>query len=172
MLKNPNYPIPKKCQHLPTLCRGLCGRCYSKWLRRVNPKYKNRQKRDSRKYYLNNTDLVNFNSTARQKKRSKHQRIIARLRQNYHWTIEEYNKRLRKQHGVCKICRKENQRNTLFHIDHDHSCCPEKSRSCGKCIRGLLCFECNSGLGKFKDNPKLLRRAVHYIEKYRNGRRK
>jgi hypothetical protein len=28
-------------------------------------------------------------------------------------------------------------------VDHDHACCQKKNRSCGKCIRGLLCHTCN-----------------------------
>lgn len=52
-------------------------------------------------------------------------------------------------------------------VDHDHSCCPGKG-SCGKCIRGALCFNCNVGLGKFLDNSKTLRDAANYLDCY-NG---
>lgn len=40
-------------------------------------------------------------------------------------------------------------------FDHDHVT--------GK-FRGWLCGHCNTGLGKFRDNPMLLRRAANYIE--------
>jgi hypothetical protein len=54
-----------------------------------------------------------------------------------------------------------------LHVDHDHACCPS-GKSCGKCVRGLLCNDCN--LGHFKDDPELLRRMADYIEKFRAER--
>ena len=48
------------------------------------------------------------------------------------------------------------------HIDHDHKCCPRSSRSCGSCIRGLLCLNCN--MGRYPENPEILRRAADYFE--------
>lgn len=78
------------------------------------------------------------------------------------------------QGGVCSICEMpeskiswrtgEVQRLT---IDHDHSCCPG-TRSCGKCVRGLLCDKCNMGIGRFADDLTLLRKAVGYLEKWYN----
>lgn len=44
--------------------------------------------------------------------------------------------------GVCGICQSEPAPNRDFAIDHDHSCCPG-NYSCGQCIRGILCTECN-----------------------------
>jgi recombination endonuclease VII len=49
-------------------------------------------------------------------------------------------------------------------IDHDHKCC-SGPHSCGKCVRGVLCQHCNQGLGNFKDDPEILKRAIAYLER-------
>lgn len=59
----------------------------------------------------------------------------------------------------CTIC---TIKETRLMVDHDHSCCPGE-RTCGKCIRGILCDKCNRGLGFFNDNPDLLQRAIEYL---------
>jgi hypothetical protein len=87
----------------------------------------------------------------------------------YNLTMEEYEAMVERQRGRCRLCGTENPgtngEDGHWCVDHDHSCCPGKG-SCGKCVRGLLCVECNVGLGKFKDNPALLRAAVAYLEAY------
>lgn len=64
----------------------------------------------------------------------------------------------------CAICGSVNR----ISVDHDHACCPDKGRTCGGCTRGALCFSCNVGLGKFLDNPRMLRDAADYLDWY-NG---
>lgn len=66
------------------------------------------------------------------------------LKKAYDLTVEQYQKLVDAQDGVCAICDQPPKKNRL-HVDHDHSCCPGKV-SCGKCIRGLLCTSCNSKL--------------------------
>lgn len=51
-----------------------------------------------------------------------------------------------------------------IHIDHDHSCCPQKYGCCGDCVRGVLCRGCNFALGNAKDNPQTLRALADYLE--------
>lgn len=80
-------------------------------------------------------------------------------------TKEQYDEIYLAQNGCCAICgRKPRQ----LVIDHDHACCP-KEKSCGKCVRKLLCGTCNSGLGFFKDTPELLTKAAQYLKDHNAG---
>ena len=84
--------------------------------------------------------------------------------QNYGISVEEYHSMLEEQNYSCKICGlAESTYRKRLSIDHDHSCCPG-SKSCGKCVRGLLCHHCNAGLGNFKDNKELMLKAIDYLK--------
>lgn len=78
------------------------------------------------------------------------------LRVKYGITDAGFDELLAAQGGCCAVCRTANPpgRGQRLHVDHDHAT--------GK-VRGLLCTECNVGLGKFKDDPELLRRAAEYL---------
>lgn len=101
-------------------------------------------------------------------KASKHRRDNPRrkknldLQYNFNITIEQYGAMLASQNGACAICGGVNTNGRALSVDHDHACCPGK-KSCGKCVRALLCGDCNMGLGKFRDDPELLRAAIEYL---------
>lgn len=69
------------------------------------------------------------------------------------------------QNHLCGLCERGFQNDEIF-VDHDHDCCPTP-KTCGKCIRAILCRTCNQGLGQLQESPELLRKAADYIEKYR-----
>jgi hypothetical protein len=82
----------------------------------------------------------------------------------YGLTLEQYNERAAAQGGLCAICqRPPSGRHPLLVVDHDHSCCPSKNKTCGQCVRGLLCDGCNRMLGAVGDSPETLERAVKYL---------
>ena len=92
-------------------------------------------------------------------------KLCNKLVYTYHIDKKSYTRMLADQDYSCAVC--------LTHIDtldkdlcidHDHSCCPQSARSCGKCVRGLLCVLCNQAIGMLKDNTDSLRRAISYLE--------
>ena len=80
----------------------------------------------------------------------------------YGITLEQYDDMMLKQDGVCAICK---QRETMknkhgitvnLSVDHDHET--------GQ-VRGLLCRNCNVGLGNFSDDIRVMRVAISYLSK-------
>jgi len=70
----------------------------------------------------------------------------------------KYKEILASQNNQCAICGKDaNEFKTSLNVDHDYQ--TEK-------IRGLLCTNCNMGLGHFKDSLSNLHRALMYIAKH------
>lgn len=73
----------------------------------------------------------------------------------YGLTPEKYNLMLLSQGGICAICHLARGIRKLA-VDHDHET---------GVVRGLLCQFCNTALGKFLDDIKILKRAIEYLEK-------
>ena len=61
--------------------------------------------------------------------------------------------------GLCHACQDRDANN----IDHDHSCCPG-SYSCGQCVRGVLCSQCNTSLGLMNDDVEKIKKLIKYID--------
>ncbi len=81
------------------------------------------------------------------------------LKARYKMTPEEYDCRLKNQGGVCVICKNPPAKGQRLAVDHDHACC-SGAKTCGKCIRGLLCHKCNRALGILE---KYLVAALAYV---------
>ena len=82
----------------------------------------------------------------------------------YNMLPQNYDSMLADQGGACATCGKAPDTRPL-QVDHDHSCCPQAGRSCGHCIRGLLCFQCNSTLGQVSDSVDTLKSLISYLER-------
>lgn len=72
----------------------------------------------------------------------------------YGISVEQYEELLLRQGGVCKICGNECSSGRRLSVDH----CHETGR-----VRGLLCVNCNHGVGKFNDDPERLEAAARYL---------
>ena len=80
------------------------------------------------------------------------------LKRNFNITLEDYNEMFARQEGKCAICKiHQKYLKVTLAVDHNHST--------GK-VRGLLCSNCNTGLGHFKENPNLFDRAKEYLVNY------
>lgn len=83
------------------------------------------------------------------------------LKRSFGITLDQYNEMFANQRGCCSICnRHQKEYSKTFHADHCHA----TNR-----IRSLLCEHCNYGLGKFRDDPVVLQRAIDYLKKHSLG---
>ena len=107
---------------------------------------------------------------------------FAKEMKKYGTTVEWYRDKLIEQCGVCVICNHlSHHHGTLqrLQVDHSHACCNIKTKSCGKCLRGLLCADCNIRLAPVEDVLKQgtvvpiagtwLSKALAYLDSYKKS---
>ena len=91
------------------------------------------------------------------------------MKKRFKFGLEEFERMFEEQGRKCAACGSTDSGEKpprTWHIDHDHSCCPTRRRTCGKCVRGILCRWCNMSLGNAKDDPARLRALANYVESY------
>lgn len=69
-------------------------------------------------------------------------------------TLVDYRAMYAARGGLCDICK--SPADDSMPVDHDHAT---------GAVRGLLCQNCNKGLGHYRDDPRLLRAAADYVER-------
>lgn len=137
-----------------------CDKAYQKRKRKNRPDDVSRMRAD---YYKKNRQrILEQNKKSYSKPECKSVRRNTELKKKYGITSEEYLLMLDIQGNVCAICRgpQMNKRTDYFDVDHCHKT--------GK-VRGLLCTNCNQGIGKFQDNKELMLHAYNYLEDSENN---
>jgi hypothetical protein len=72
------------------------------------------------------------------------------LKHRYGIGADDFDRMVAEQGRLCAICGRADPE----HVDHDHET--------GE-VRGILCFNCNGGLGQFRDDVDALRSAAAYL---------
>jgi hypothetical protein len=73
----------------------------------------------------------------------------------YGLTQEGFDRLLEVQGHACGMCHVPFEDGQAVFIDHDHACCQDEKRSCGACVRGLLCLKCTTALGYIEGMAEL-----------------
>lgn len=130
-------------RHQCKVCRNAKQRKYARENKNII-KARNLAKKESRKAYYQSDKGIESSRKAH-------------LKRAFGITLEQYNIMLQEQNGVCDICKqKETSRiNNFLSVDHCHTT---------GIIRGLLCSDCNRGIGLLKDNKENLTNAIKYLE--------
>lgn len=132
-----------------------CKKCGQVKLRKEY--YKDNRRKDGITAYCKPCKLAK-NQEWRNSNPDKYQKSVSDMRwvakkRRYGISKDDFLEMLYLQNNSCSICKI--QIDESAHIDHCHST--------GK-VRGLLCSNCNKGLGMFKDNIDILKSAIEYLE--------
>lgn len=119
-----------------------------------------------RRYRASEKGKATARESHRRYRATKKGRAVAKASQlkiKYGLTIEGLREMLAAQSGQCAICLVAINEETAA-VDHDRRCCSGR-KTCGRCIRGLLCKNCNAGIGLLGDDRAALERAAAYVKR-------
>lgn len=82
---------------------------------------------------------------------------VSHLKRTFSISQDQYNMMLRDQDGCCALCGGPETQDKNLAVDHCHS---------SGTVRALLCQACNTGMGKLREDPELIRAAADYVEEH------
>lgn len=109
------------------------------------------EERKKRNEYLAKWRLKNVDKV-------KEQSRVKHLQRKFNLTAEQYDTMSKTQGGVCAICQDKCETGMNLAVDHCHTT--------GK-IRGLLCKNCNTAIGLFKEDTDNMLKAIKYIKSHK-----
>lgn len=121
------------------------------WKKQYNANRIEENKEYGKQYRVKNKERIKqYNNNHKKEEKIRH------LRNKYNITPEQYNELFNKQNGKCMICKKhQSELKKLLGVDHNHKT--------GK-VRGLLCDNCNKGIGLLKEDINILINAINYLK--------
>lgn len=136
---------------------SLCQACYRRQRRLHDPEVAEAARASVRRAIAKKRGTPCLPRAERFPELTKDQCFERYLRASYGIDLAAYNQMKDDQGGVCAICEKpDTSKKQKLHVDHNHAT--------GH-VRGLLCHNCNVGLGAFRDSEPSLLKAIDYLKK-------
>jgi hypothetical protein len=133
---------------------NVCKSCFAIYAKKYREENKETISQKDHIYWITKRKEVQ----AKQYKENKHEHKDYKLKTTYGISLDDYRILLKKQNYCCGICEKPRSDFKIdFAVDHCHLT---------GTIRGLLCGNCNNGLGRFKDNTNIVGKAFLYLQRY------
>lgn len=169
----------RKDQHNPTGHHVHCKTCFNEYQKKYREKNRNNINSYANNYYKENAERIKemrklrrqgkpttkFHSKKSFDKDSYYNREGWKKTIERNWkkrgildmTYALYEDMLVKQNMSCAICNQIHSNTKKLHVDHCHKT--------GK-VRGLLCSNCNNGMGKLGDSIERLNLVINYLKKH------
>jgi hypothetical protein len=165
--KNKRFGVSHQCKECEKIYKQSYHLKHKKEILLFQKEYRETHKEEikikSKQHYRDNKlEIREYQLKYRNKPDFKQEDKNRKLKKFFGITLEQYNKMLEEQNGVCAVCGnnevafdKRTNKNRSLSVDHNHKT--------GK-IRGLLCSNCNHILGKAKDNIIILQKLIEYLK--------
>jgi hypothetical protein len=134
-----------------------CTRCNQN--KSFNLFNKNNANKDGLAYWCKEC-YSDYNKNRWQDENLKEEARRNKLFKRYGITSSDYDKLFLEQEGKCKICGTDDP----YHVSNNSKYfCVDHCHKTGN-VRGLLCNDCNVGIGRLKDNIDILQNAIVYLK--------
>jgi hypothetical protein len=158
-------PPCKNCAGTEAHRDGRCAACARKKALSYRNKDPEASRIAERAWRAIHKDRLNQNRTDLKKSNPEYYRELNR-KCKYKLAAGAFAAILSSQGSCCAICKTETPGGQgSFHVDHNHECCPGH-KSCGSCVRGILCNRCNLLVGHANDSVPILLSAATYISSW------